>query len=463
MRLSRLSPCGRAGDALHTLYISLSPAYFLHSFYTPLYTTTSDNFFYNQTTICCDYFLHTLCFVLGILSAAMDDEDLRPQSPEPDALPREEQDATEEELDDLFDESQGAMQGDSDHDFDGDQQNAVQEEHDEFVDNELNDELNAAQDPQDAVHASIEDLGDANSDDDQDIDMEAPADEEPAQPDEMMEDFQDDSHQQVQELVEDVLGPAQELDDSVDAVAELANADEQAPIIQDQEDDNDTSLFIPEERASTPPRAQPAPSNMPPPPRPVAQPLTSTFAKIRRMQQMHKLKQNRANASASRQSHQAMPDDEAYLEAVQSSGVARQASVQPEITMDYDKEDKKALAAYQAEKQKYDGFKRANGKLNFREQIEWIKIARAEEVRKAKRKRDLQIAQEDGEGMDLFPDFGFRSNVHETQLDQDDADDVDPSSVSDRRRLAMPSKPLQELSMAEAELRRYVTARYEVR
>jgi len=425
-------------------------------------------------------------------------------------LSGESQGATHEEQGELFQEGQVTAQEEQDklfHDGQGATQelvHLVRESIEGSPDPLPNDteklDINAHMDDEQAV-AHDEDKIDDPLDD-----------EKPLDPDEMMEDLQDSIEEQEQEhSMEDVQGELQEpeqvmkdgqgesqehdevsnsvqgelkeLGDDFDHVqGELPQQDEvldnshtrtqqehervfegvpdaldeheQTPTIPSQEE---TSLFIAEERIPTPPPTRLAPSRMPPPPppttRPTARPPKSTFAKIRNLQQ--RFKQSKAAASDPYHQYQLMPDDETYLEAAQSLGAGRHASVhaEAETTEDYEREDKKAVAEYQKEKRKYDQIKLRNGKLNFREEIEWIRIRSAEKSRKDKRKRDQQMAKEDDSESDLFPGFHDpRGSREENESDDEDAANFDPSSILGKRRLAMPHKPERQVSMQEAEL-----------
>ena len=253
---------------------------------------------------------------------------------------------------------------------------------------------------------------------------------------------------------------------------ELATQDAEEELhIQEDVIDDGTSLFIPEERAPTvsrspspPPKMQPLKMQPPPrpapmptgglPSRPTSRPPNSTFAKIRDMQQ--KLQRSKNAASKPPYPYQSTLDDEAYLRAAQSFGGARrQASERPETTDSYEKDDRKAVALFQQQKRKYDQLKFDNGKLNFREEIEWMRIRGAEQSRKEKRKRDLQKAKED-EDLELFPDSpGPRTNHGEDESSEEDnaADSgIDLSGHMRKRRLDMPRKPEKQVSMQEAEL-----------
>jgi hypothetical protein len=271
----------------------------------------------------------------------------------------------------------------------------------------------------------------------------------PHEHDEIMESVQDEAQEQVQVMEDAQAQP--EYDLAFDDLTNLLGEPEQITVEQPQEE---LSLFVPEERVHTPPPRQQATSMMPPPTTPTSRSTArpqSTFAKIRNLQQ--KLKQSKVAASNPSYPYQSMPDHEAYLEAAQSIGAGRYVSEQPESTDDYDLEDKKASAEYQKEKRKYDQLKLRNGKLNFREEIEWMRTQSAEKSRRAKRKRDQQRAQEDDGEPDLFPDFQSpRGSGEDHESDDEDAVDFDLASISSKQRLAMPRKPERQISMQEAEL-----------
>jgi hypothetical protein len=223
---------------------------------------------------------------------------------------------------------------------------------------------------------------------------------------------------------------------------------QQASTVQPQEE---SSLFIPEQRIS-PPASTPTSPRAPPPPsrssRPATPLPTSTFAKIRKMQE--KLKQRKAAANKPHHSFQPMPDDEAYLEAAQS---LRSEVENATIIDEYEKADKVASAEYQKQKRKYDQIRARQGKLGFREDIEWIRIQQAEMSRREKKKRDLQKAKEDDGEFDLFPEIHGPSHSREENESEDDVTDLDPSALlSGHRQPPMPHKAPKHISIVEAEL-----------
>ncbi|KAF2682087.1 hypothetical protein K458DRAFT_370647 [Lentithecium fluviatile CBS 122367] len=216
--------------------------------------------------------------------------------------------------------------------------------------------------------------------------------------------------------------------------------------------DEESSLFIPEVREATLPPPQTTSSRilplLTPPPRPTARPL-STFAKIRSLQQ--KIQKSKAAANKPQYPYRPMPDEETYLEAAQAFGVGLHGSGIPQTMEGFDSEDKIAAAEYQKQKGKYDQIRlENNGKLSFREDVEWMKIEQKEKARREKRKRDMQKVKEDNEP-DLFPDIHGLGINHEEL--EDDIVDLDPSDLSGRRkRPAMPRKPEKNISIQEAEL-----------
>jgi hypothetical protein len=216
----------------------------------------------------------------------------------------------------------------------------------------------------------------------------------------------------------------------------------------------ESSLFVPEERAVTPAPASFTSSVMPPPPitRPTTRQPLSTFAKIRKLHQ--KIKHDKAAANKPYYPYQAVPDDEAYLEAAQSLGTGHDLG-QAVMIDQYEKADQMASMEYQNQKQKYDQIRSMNdGQLSFRETCDWMRIQQAEKARKAKKNRDQQKARDDVDDFDLFPDIHGPSVSHEENEPEDDMTDLDPSALlGGNRRLAMPHKAQKQVSLQEAELK----------
>ncbi|KAF2645627.1 hypothetical protein P280DRAFT_531914 [Massarina eburnea CBS 473.64] len=215
------------------------------------------------------------------------------------------------------------------------------------------------------------------------------------------------------------------------------------------------SLFIPEERDPSlfpvPKKSLqlPTPADIlshatAGPSRSSAKPALSTFSKIRALQA--KIKKDKIAASKPSHSYHPAPDEETYLEAIQSP------TAEIPNWDDYDGHDRKLAAEYQKQKIRYDTLKRKNGgHLTFREQIEWHKICETEQRRKTKKERNAQMAKEDGEP-DLFPDICVPSSVGLGNQSDDEIADISSPNPLRRKRPKLPRKEVLGLSIQEAEL-----------
>jgi SNF2 family DNA or RNA helicase len=250
----------------------------------------------------------------------------------------------------------------------------------------------------------------------------------------------------------------------------------------EQEEDDPSSLFVPEQ----PSRAS---AKMPPPPRPLGpipsrpmastlfRPLASTssrplasnpsrpvgptpsasgtsmYAKIRNMQKKLQEKKNAASKQAAAARTSSHLDNEAYLDAVMAPITPSPSTPTPAVDED-EMADRKAVAEFQKKKRHYNSLKdKQNGKLTFRQDVEWLKIKGAEEARRKKRARDIAKANEDEEGEQvLFPEI-YPEIEEEPEEELEDAVDLGAAvSSRKRRRHDMPQKEPKQMSMQEAEL-----------
>ncbi|KAF1939035.1 hypothetical protein EJ02DRAFT_353105 [Clathrospora elynae] len=177
---------------------------------------------------------------------------------------------------------------------------------------------------------------------------------------------------------------------------------------------------------------------------------TSIFAKIRNLQKRSQDKKTAASRPSATYPTNANPDNEAYLEAV------IQGQSPPFITAALDEDeqaDKQAAREYLKQKRYYDDLRKKNdGKLSFRQDVEWMKIKGAEESRRKKRERDIAKAQEDDEGEpDLFLEVHHGVN---NENDEESDDDIDLNNTGPRKRPRrdMPRKAGNHMSMQDAEL-----------
>lgn len=254
--------------------------------------------------------------------------------------------------------------------------------------------------------------------------------------------------------------------DHDETMEDAANApDDAAPnalvvIPQPNEDNIDvndsSSLFVPERYSSS---HSPAPVPLPPrlnavPPRQSSIPAhtaCSKFSVFTRVREMQKKAQER-KAALSRATPTRMSEDvdpETYLNAV-TAGITPPAGAFPQPTVDPDEmAHRVALAEFQKQKKHYEGLSRQNGgKLNFRHDVEWMRIQGAEHARIKKRQRELAEIRA-GEEQDLFPSVRNRSD--EVGEESDDMLQAEGPSRK-RRRGEQPRKPAKSLDFQEAEL-----------
>ncbi|CAN9196477.1 unnamed protein product [Alternaria sp. RS040] len=231
----------------------------------------------------------------------------------------------------------------------------------------------------------------------------------------------------------------------------MHNSSEQAPQI----DDNDsTSLFIPE-KGPSPPRIGPRQTSLVPMNRPLLsashrqkKPGMSVFNRIKTMQRKRQEQKLVASRQSSKYHTNTNLDNEAYLEAVvqeQSSSIAT-----PPVDSD-DVTDKQAAIEFEKQKRYYDEIKRETGGLTFKQDVEWMKIKGAEIARKRKRARDIAKAREENEDdPELFPEFHLPTN-NEQEKDSEYGSDLENSEPRKRFR-PMPTKEGKQMTMQEAEL-----------
>jgi hypothetical protein len=112
--------------------------------------------------------------------------------------------------------------------------------------------------------------------------------------------------------------------------------------------------------------------------------------------------------------------------------------------------DKKATEDFERQKKHYDDIRSCHdGKLSFKQELEWYKINIEEETRREKRKRDrLHNQQEDEE---LFPVIGYGARTSRETGDTSNTFEFSGSSSQKRRRTSPSEGPYTPLSMQEAE------------
>jgi hypothetical protein len=120
--------------------------------------------------------------------------------------------------------------------------------------------------------------------------------------------------------------------------------------------------------------------------------------------------------------------------------------------------DKKATEDFERQKKHYDDIKSRNdGKLSFKNELEWHKISMDEETRREKRKRDRLHNQEEDE--ELFPVIGYGARAsRESGGDTGNAFEFSGSSSQKRRRASPSEGPYTPLSMQEAEYQSMMVA-----
>jgi hypothetical protein len=221
-------------------------------------------------------------------------------------------------------------------------------------------------------------------------------------------------------------------------------------------DMNDSSsLFVSERSSSHSPAPVPLPTrlnNAPPRQTSVSARLASSNNSVfARMRDMQKKAQER-KAAFSRATPSRMPEDvdpETYLDAVMA-GIRPPPGAYPQPEIDGDElMHRKALAEFQKQKQHYEGPKRQNdGRLTFRQEIEWMKIKGVEDARIKKRQRMLADIHADDE-QDLFPPV---RNNRDNNEEESDETLYGESSSRKRRRGEQPRKQNKPVSFQEAEL-----------
>jgi hypothetical protein len=112
--------------------------------------------------------------------------------------------------------------------------------------------------------------------------------------------------------------------------------------------------------------------------------------------------------------------------------------------------DKKATEDFERQKKHYDDIRNGNdGKLSFKNELEWHKISIDEETRREKRKRDRLHNQEEDE--ELFPVIGYGARTSREPRDTSNTFEFSGSSSQKRRRTSPSEGPYTPLSMQEAE------------
>ncbi|KAE8841558.1 hypothetical protein HRS9122_05684 [Pyrenophora teres f. teres] len=163
------------------------------------------------------------------------------------------------------------------------------------------------------------------------------------------------------------------------------------------------------------------------------------YAKIRSMQQKRLEQKNATRSQAAPRPNNIMPDAEAFLDAVMH---------RPASSTSTPAAEKEAMAKRDFLKQKrfYEDLRRKrNGTLLFQEDVEWLRIQGAEEARKKKIARDLAKSCEDNEG-----DTGPFSEDFITPNAQEEGSNE--QSISRKRRQSSPEPAYNPNSMANAEL-----------
>ncbi|KAF9694487.1 hypothetical protein EKO04_007498 [Ascochyta lentis] len=228
---------------------------------------------------------------------------------------------------------------------------------------------------------------------------------------------------------------------------------------QNEVDMNDSSsLFVPE---YGPPSHSPAPRPIPPrlnaaptrqtpistgPPAPSAA-KESVFAKMRNMQKRAQEKRKITAQHPPPSLYGVDLDSEAYLEAVTTSN-AHPSGTRSVVVDEDEAAHVRALLEFQKQKRHYDDIKaQHNGRLNFRQDIEWMKIAGAEDARVKKRRRDLAAAY-DGDEQDLFPPVIPQATEENEAYGDEFYDGERPRK---RRRGEQPSKQSKPVSIQAAE------------
>lgn len=315
---------------------------------------------------------------------------------------------------------------------------SVQDDPEESVQDEsmADDEVNDAQDAQ--LEASI--LDDVQP--------------EQQEPEDMITGVQDVQEDQIEE--EDTMTGIEHDQQKEQNVTASHQHEPNDAITEQPQDDRaereESSLFIPEEHVegflhsdhpSRPASVQPSTSKSSTaraPSRPAPSSL-STFAKIRNMQKQ--IQKRKLTAIRSIQPSKPNLDPEAYLEAVCPSTADRTSSENVTATNDDEKADRMAAIEFQKQKKRYDDMLKSKGRLSFREEVEWMRIQKAEQRRQAKKQRDM--AKDKDDEADLFPEPASHRN-------ESDEEYLDPDPAGARRRTTMPGKEPNQFSIQDAEL-----------
>jgi hypothetical protein len=233
---------------------------------------------------------------------------------------------------------------------------------------------------------------------------------------------------------------------------------------ESQHRDDSPSLFVTGRSPSVQPAAQIPPSVLP---TSVSRPImsgTSTFARIRNLQQRIQRKRNAGmqdSRSMARQ-HQPTPDPETFLESIispRTRGLGAESSVVADDTDNEDrmaeKEDQKAVENYKKAKEHYDSLRHANnGSLTFRQDVEWLKIQGAEETRRKKRKRDQARAHAE---QGLFPDVTDNGETNGFNHGDESGSDTQQGTRK-RQRPELPQKQPRKWTIKDAERRSMMVA-----
>ncbi|KZM25989.1 uncharacterized protein EKO05_0009128 [Ascochyta rabiei] len=230
---------------------------------------------------------------------------------------------------------------------------------------------------------------------------------------------------------------------------------------QNEVDMNDSSsLFVPEHSP-----AFHTPGPLPSPPHlnalPVHQTSASTaspapsadkmsiYAKVRSMQKRAQEKKKLVAQHAASSHLGAELDPEVYLEAV-TAGIRPPAGTHTVQVDEDEAAHRRALAEFQKQEKYYNNIKTQHkGRLPFRQDIEWMKIAGVESARLKKRQRDLAMAHE-GDDQDPFPPVTSQA----AEGDEDYEDEFnDEGRTRKRRRGEQPCKQSKPMSMQDAEIR----------
>ncbi|KAF2855647.1 hypothetical protein T440DRAFT_159458 [Plenodomus tracheiphilus IPT5] len=231
------------------------------------------------------------------------------------------------------------------------------------------------------------------------------------------------------------------------------------PVVGGSEDSS--TLFVPECSPSRPPVARQSSTfgRMLPSVHPLTQSRLGTpaqklgvFAKIRNMQTKLQNKKDLASRRIPVHTSNIDPDNETYLEAV-TQGRLPAVSGAPSVDEDLIS-DRRAAAEFEKRRRFYDDLrsKARDGKLNFKHDVEWMKIKGAEDARRRKRARDAAKArEEEGDDEGVFPQF--RTATQESPEESDHDFDFDQTGPRKRAKLSLSSKQGKPISMLDAELR----------